>query len=312
MEDHGRGVYRDLMQYEKLAALGPDGIRCRPRAEQSPRHDSDLVGAPRRAVGRRADQARHRNHTERVRTRREDRPQSADVLAQAPHDARDGGCEPGGTRDAVTPDVRPAGLQHHHDRRTGYGPSASVRRRASAQAGAPEPGHQRRAGHAVGERARHTHRPYVARGRRRVRGPGDQRRRSGHPRRRPATYLRRLLHDEVGRDRDRPRTDGGQQNRRGSRRQARYGVHSGAWRLVLHASPHRRRPAAPRRVVRTAGAACCRTGIRGAPGRERTRARRSRARCADGGRIPRRPRRRWSDGARTRADSDVQPGDPAT
>ena len=77
---------------------GTDDLRRRARAEQSARDDPDLgravVAAARRAT-RRSDEARPRDDPQRVGTRREDRPQPADVRAQAPHHARDDRRQPG-------------------------------------------------------------------------------------------------------------------------------------------------------------------------------------------------------------------------
>ena len=99
----------------------------------------------------------------RIRARRAHRPQPADVRAQAPDDARDGGRQPGGARDARAARVRAARHEHHRHRRARGRPAAGVRRRPSGAAGAAQPRHQRRAGDALGQRPRRPRRPHVAR-----------------------------------------------------------------------------------------------------------------------------------------------------
>ena len=87
----------------KARSARSDDFRRRPRVEQPARHDPDLGRAPGAAQRGRSDAARSRNDSERVRTRREDRPQPAHLRAQAAHDARDGGPQPGRARDAGPP-----------------------------------------------------------------------------------------------------------------------------------------------------------------------------------------------------------------
>ena len=99
--------------------------------------------------------ARPRNHPQRIGARRAHRPQPADVRAQAADDPRDGRREPGRARDAGAARLRAARHEHHRHRRARRRAAAGVRRRPSDPAGSAQPGHQRRAGDAVGQRTRH-------------------------------------------------------------------------------------------------------------------------------------------------------------
>ena len=69
----------------------PDDLRRRARAEQPARDDSLVGRASRRTSRRRQGAPRPRRDPQRIRTRRAHRPQPADVCAQAPEHAHDGG-----------------------------------------------------------------------------------------------------------------------------------------------------------------------------------------------------------------------------
>ena len=199
----------------------------------SQRTDARGAGAP-----------RPRNHPLRVRARRAHRPQPADLRAQAPDDARDGGREPGGARDARAARLRAARHEHHRHRRARRRPAAGVRRRPPGAAGAAEPRDQRRAGDAVGQRTRHPRRPHLARRRSGIGHPRDQRRRAGHSRRSAAEDLRSVLHDEGSRQGHRPRPDGRLRDRAGARRTHPPRVAAGRRRVVLRRAAGDRREAA--------------------------------------------------------------------
>ena len=95
---------------------------------------------------------------------------------------------------------------------------AGVRRRLSAPAGAAESRHQRRAGDAVGQRPRRAGRPHVARRRSGIGDARNQRRRPGNSGRAAAEDLRPVLHDEGSRPGHRPRPDRRVRDRAGARR----------------------------------------------------------------------------------------------
>ena len=100
LEDQARDLYHQLLQAEKLAALGQtiSGVAH----ELNNPLATILTWAERlsQRSGRRADQARPRDDPQRVGARREDRPQPADLRAQAAHDAGDGRRQPDRARDA--------------------------------------------------------------------------------------------------------------------------------------------------------------------------------------------------------------------
>ena len=119
-----------------------------------------------------------------------------------------------------------------------------VCRRPPGAAGAAEPGHQRRTGHAVGERPRHPRRAHMARRDAGIGGPRNQRRRPRHPGRTAAEDLRPVLHDEGSRQGHRPRPDGRVRDRAGARRPHSPRVATVRRRVVLRRAARHRRDAA--------------------------------------------------------------------
>ena len=108
LDDQARDLYQQLLQAEKLAALGQtiSGV-----AHELNNPLATILASAERLVAQPADptlRARPRHHPRRGRARRADRAQPADVRAQAPHDADDGRRESGRARHAGAPAVRAA------------------------------------------------------------------------------------------------------------------------------------------------------------------------------------------------------------
>ena len=165
-----------------------------------------------------ADAPRHRDDPPRGRARRAHRPQPADLRAQAPHDAHDGRHQPGGARNTRLARLRAARHQHLGDRRARVGHPAGVRRPAPDPAGAAQPRHQRRAGHAHLQRARHADGAHVAGPRSRVDRPRAERRWPGRAGGRADEDLRPVLHHQGSGQGDRARPHRRLRHRRGARR----------------------------------------------------------------------------------------------
>ena len=107
-----------------------------------------------------------------------------------------------------------------------------------------ESDHQRRAGDADGERPRHSRRAQLARRRARVDRPRDQRRWPRNCGRAAAEDFRPVLHDEGGRQGHGPRVDRRVRDRAGARRPHPPGIESGIRRIVLRRASRQRHAAA--------------------------------------------------------------------
>ena len=139
--------------------------------------------------------------------------------------------------------LRAARHQHLGDRRARVGHPAGVRRPAPDPAGAAQPRHQRRAGHAHLQRARHADGAHVAGSRARVDRPRGERRRAGRAGGCEDEDLRPVLHDEGSGQGDRARPHRGLRHRRGARRADVAGVGAGRRRVVLRRAARGRREA---------------------------------------------------------------------
>ena len=219
LEDQARDLYHQLLQAEKLAALGQtiSGVAH----ELNNPLATILTWAERlsQRPRRRSDAPRPRDDPQRVGARRQDRPQPADLRAQAAHDARDGRPQSGRARDAGAALVRAARQQHHHPR--------GARRRACRRSFADPHQIQQvllnliiNAEQAMigAQRPRHADRAHLARRRSRRGRPRGQRRRAGRAGGGAAADLRSVLHDQGGRQGHRPRPDRRLRDRAGARR----------------------------------------------------------------------------------------------
>jgi signal transduction histidine kinase len=108
LQDQARDLYLQLSQAERLAALGQtmSGV-----AHELNNPLATILACAERLQGRRLDELTRRDlegDPQRLRARRPDRPEPADVRAQASHDAHDRRSESGRARDAGAARLRTA------------------------------------------------------------------------------------------------------------------------------------------------------------------------------------------------------------
>ena len=286
LEDQTRDLYHQLLQAEKLAALG-----------QTVSGVAHELNNPLATIMTRAERLIERPHDEDTRRGLEIILSESDRAARIVRNLLTFARKRHTTRSQVdlntvvsetlaAPRLRAACHQHRRARRAGGRPAARLRRSTPVTAGAAQPRHQRRAGDARRPRTRHARGPHLAR-RRSGRGrPRGQRRRPGRVRRDEDKGLRPVLHDQGRRQGNRARTLGGLRDRPGARRPDLGRELRETRGLVLRRAADERRRHARSRGAATAGAAggasrhvraarggrtgACRRGRRGA-GRRRVR-----------------------------------------
>ena len=294
LEDQARDLYHQLLQAEKLAALGQtisgvahelnnplatiltwaERLSQRPVDEQTRRGLETILSESERAakIVRNLLTFARKRHTTRAMV----------DLNQV-------------VRETLALRSVRAARQQHHDviEALPAGLPQRLRRPASDPAGPAQPDHQRRAGDDRRQRPRHAHRAHVARRRPRRRRARGERRRAGRAGGSAAEDLRSVLHDEGGRERHRARADRRVRHRAGAWRPDHGEVGAVRGRVVLRGAAGGRRHAEAAAVPSATGAAGDgRRRRRGARGRRRSGAGRGRRRSAARRRIRRRSRER--------------------